>query len=273
MAKTAIIITSDQHINSTLALCPPRVQLDDGGSYIASPTQRWLWQMWNEYIEWARDASAGYKPIAVFNGDLGELDTKKRSNQLVSMNKATVLNMITEALEPLTSWVDANYFIRGTPAHVGKSSWLEEVAADYTNTVWQSKGIKSHYQVRLNADKVRVDIAHHSNMGSLRRTAKNAANTLAHDTMEDYIFDLHAQIPNLVIRSHNHRWADSGDNFDTRAVLIPCWAAANEYLFRLGKYNGRGDVGGVVVLCDNGEFEVRKFKREPKRGNVWAMQA
>jgi len=25
----------------------------------------------------------------------------------------------------------------------------------------------------------------------------------------------------------------------------------------------------VVVLCDNGEYEVHKFKHEPKKGNVW----
>ena len=88
MAKTAIIITSDQHIGSTVALCPPRVPLDDGGTYVASPGQRWLWQGWLEFIQYAKDLAQGYKPIAVFNGDLAELDTKRRTNQLINPNKA-----------------------------------------------------------------------------------------------------------------------------------------------------------------------------------------
>ena len=151
MPKTAIIITSDQHINSTLALCPPRVQLDDGGTYIASPTQRWIWEMSNEFTEWAKDIARGYKPVAVFNGDLGELDTKKRTNQLISLNKATILNMITETLEPLTSWVDACYFIRGTPAHVGKSSWLEEVR----RRLHEHRVSEQGYQVALSGEAER----------------------------------------------------------------------------------------------------------------------
>ena len=269
MPKTAVIITGDHHIGSTVALCPPRVQLDDGGSYHQSPGQRWLWQGWIKFNAWARELSQGYKPIAVFNGDLAELDTKRRTNQLVNPNKATILSMIADTLEPLTRWTDSLYFIRGTAAHTGKSGWIEEVAADYDTTIWQSDGIKSHYQVRLNADGVRLDIAHHASMGNMARTAKNAANQLAHDTMNDYAFALHAPLPHIVIRSHNHRWADSWDNFETRAICLPCWSMATEYIYRLGKYNGQADIGGVVVLCDAGEYEVHKFKLEPMKGRVW----
>jgi len=272
MAKTAIIVSSDQHIGSTVALCPPRVPLDDGGWYYQSPGQRWLWRGWLDFISWARELAQGYKTIAVFNGDLAELDCKRRTNQLVNPNKSTILSMIADTLEPLTTWADSLYFIRGTPAHTGKSGWIEDVAADYTNTVYKTEKIKSHYQVRLDADGVRIDIAHHASMGGMRRTAKNAANQLAHDTMNDYAFELHAPLPHIVVRSHNHRWADSWDNFDTRAVCIPCWSLPTEYIMRMGKYNGTADVGGVVVLCDSGKYEIHKYKLEPMKGRVW-MQA
>jgi hypothetical protein len=245
------------------------VQLDDGGSYHPSDTQRWLWDGWLKFIEWAKDVSQGYKPIAVFDGDLGELDTKKRSNQMVTMNKATILNMITEALEPLTQYADDLYFIRGTPAHVGKSSWLEEVAADYDNTIYYSKGIRSHYQVRLSCDRVRVDIAHHGSMGNTFWTEKNSANKCASEAMTDYAFKMGQLIPHLIIRGHNHRWADSFDNYTTRAAYLPCWSGGTEYLHRLGKYNGTADVGGIVILCENGQYEVEKFRHKPRKVNVW----
>jgi len=270
MPKTAVIITSDHHIGSSVALCPPRVELDDGGSYHPSDTQRWLWNGWLKFIEWAKDVSQGYKPIAVFNGDLGELDTKKRSNQMVSMNKATILNMITEALEPMAQYADQMYFIRGTPAHVGKSSWLEEVAADYDNTVCHAKSIRSHYQVRKSFDGVRVDIAHHGSMGNTFWTEKNSTNKAASEAMAEYAFKMEQKIPHLLIRGHNHRWSDSYDNYSTRAIYLPCWSGGTEYLHRLGKYNGVANVGGIVVLCDRGEYQVHKFKLEPRKGNVWA---
>ena len=274
MPKTAIIISGDHHINGTVALCPPRVQLDDGGTFHPSPGQRWLWEGWIDFIQWARVLSEGYKPIAIYNGDLGELDTKRRSNQIITANKATILGMITDVLAPLADWVDAQYFVRGTPAHVGKSSWLEEeVAGDYDNAVHFAKGIHSHYQVRLTANGKRIEAAHHASMGNLARTQKNAANTIAYDTMSAYAFELQQPLPHLVFRSHNHRWADSWDNYDTRAICLPCWSMATEYVYRLGKYNGRADVGGAVVLIDGGKYEVHKYKLEPRKGNVWAMKA
>jgi hypothetical protein len=76
-------------------------------------------------------------------------------------------------------------------------------------------------------------------------------------------------LPDIVVRSHNHRWADSWDNFETRAICMPCWQLSTEYIMRLGKYNGLADIGGIVVLCDRGEYEVHKFKHQPRKGNVW----
>ena len=270
MTKEAVIITSDHHINSTVGLAPPRINLDDGGTFIASPAQRWLWEGWLRFIEWADRLTEGYRTNTALVGDVGDLDTKRKSNQIITPNKATVLSMIGVVLEPLILISDTLRVTRGTPAHVGKSAWLEEeVASDYDITVPAAKGIYAHNQVRMNASGVRIDIAHHASMGSLYRTRKNAANFIAHDAMEDYAFEMGAPIPHLVIRAHNHRWADSYDNYPTRAICLPCWMLATEYIFRLGKYNGRADVGGVVVLCDNGEYEVHKFKWEPKKGNVW----
>ena len=42
-------VTSDLHAGSTVALCPPKVQLDDGGKYEASKAQLWLWECWLDF--------------------------------------------------------------------------------------------------------------------------------------------------------------------------------------------------------------------------------
>jgi hypothetical protein len=41
-----ILVISDTHINSTVALCKPSVQLDDGQEVKISRAQRWFWENW-----------------------------------------------------------------------------------------------------------------------------------------------------------------------------------------------------------------------------------
>jgi len=273
LTKTAIIVTSDQHINSTVGLSVPRINLDDGGSYNSSPGQRWLWKSWLEFNDWAQKLTEGYKRVAILNGDLGELDTKRRSNQIITANKATIQAIIRETLDPLMLWTDSLYVIRGTMAHTGKSGWLEEaIAADYDHTVPASKGVYSHYHLRLVADRVRLDIAHHAGMPSLPWTEKNAANKIAYLTRSRYL-EMDAPPPHFVIRSHNHRTADSFDNFHTRAICMPSWSLMTEFAYRIGAVHSRSNVGGLVILCEDGQAEVHKFSREPKAGRLWAIQA
>ena len=102
----AVIVVSDLHVNSTTAVCLRRFNLDDGGSYYASPIQRELYKYWKNFVSDATKITEGFKRIIVFNGDIGELDTKKRSNQLITINKSTILRMVYDLIEPLRPAVD-----------------------------------------------------------------------------------------------------------------------------------------------------------------------
>lgn len=273
MAKTAIIALGDTHINSTVALAPPKVQLDDGGTFHASRPQRWLWDGWLAFIEWAKAQTVGYRRVVVLNGDLAELDTKRRSNQIITANKATIEHTVREVLDPLMTWTDSLFVIRGTQAHTGKSGWIEEaMASDYDHTVKASEGVYSHYHLRLTADSVKLDIAHHASMPSLPWTEKNAANKIAYLTRSRYQ-EMDAPPPDLVLRSHNHRSADSYDNYKTRAICLPCWSLMTEYAYRIGAENSIPDIGGLVILCDGAGYEIEKYRIEPQKGKVWALKA
>ena len=272
--KTAIIIAGDTHINSTVALSPPKVQLDDGGTYHASRGQRWLWDGWLEFIELAKSKTEGYKRAVILNGDLAELDTKRRSNQIITANKATIEHTVREVLDPLMTWTDSLYVIRGTQAHTGKSGWIEEAtASDYDHTVKSSKGVYSHYHLRLMVDRVPMDIAHHASMPSLPWTEKNAANKIAAVARIRYLDELKAQPPALMFRSHNHRWSDSYDNYETRAICLPCWSLMTEYAYRIGAENSSSAIGGMIVLCDGNQYTEHKFRHTAKVGRVWALKA
>lgn len=271
--RIALIAVSDTHINSTKAICPKIVNLDDGGSYYSSRTQHWLLECFLDFIAEAKILTEGYKRIAVFLGDLSELDRKDRGNQIVTPNKSVILKMISEIIAPLVDITDANYFIRGTAAHTGKSSWSEEAtAADTDNVIPSPDGAFSWWQYRGLAADVRLDITHHTSMGKKPWARKNAANAAAAEIMWYYQVDRFVKAPQLALRAHVHTYATSGDNFACEVNCMPCWTTKTEYAYRVGYENAISDIGGMIYFCENGQYRSHKILYSPKEEKqIWKL--
>jgi hypothetical protein len=272
--KTALIVVSDLHINSEVAICPPIVNKDDGNSHHAGRTQMWLWRSWQSFWNQVRNDYQGYRKILVCNGDLGELDTAKRSVQLITLNKATILKMVLDTLEPALDVVDAQLFTRGTAAHTGKSAWLEEaIADDLKDTISPTDKIASWWHYRGVCEGVRLDIAHHASAGGKPWAKGGGALRLASQVVWHYRVDRGADPPHVVIRSHNHQYSDSGGNFETFAFFTRAWTSATEYVFRIGQENSLADVGGHVIACEDGKWSKKDYTFEPREARrVWAMK-
>lgn len=269
--QTLVIDASDHHTNSTVGLCPPVVHLDDGGTYHASRGQRWLWECWLDMWATIRRDYSGWRIVYIIGGDVGELDTKRRSYQLISPNKATIQAMVSEAQAPALDLADAVYVIRGTPAHTGKSAWLEEATAQDITTNVRNKEAHSWYWLRATASGVRFDVGHHSSMGGIPWTAPNSANRLAFLAM-NYYHENELPVPHVILRSHNHRYATSADNFKASAYFTPAWTLRTEYIHQ-GKEYGIAQIGAMAFECDGGRYVPRKFDypiRESRR--LWAVQ-
>lgn len=260
--KVALAVTSDHHGNSKLGLCPPVVQHDNGGTYHASRTQRAMWDAWLDYWEWVRTQAKGYHKVAIFNGDLGELDAKRRTYELIDPNKAVIENLLHDMLDPALKTVDRSLFIRGTQAHTGKSAWLEEaIASDTigaipsaTRKVYNGKEVPvmSHYHFRGLADGVRFDAAHHVSVSGIPYRRNASADKVAFETWLQYIRK-GMKPPNLVFRSHVHEKI-IGDWEETRVLITPGWQMKTDFAYRVGRENEPAQVGGLLVLCDNGRY-------------------
>lgn len=237
-----VYVFADLHINSTLGLCAPQVSLDDGGTYQASKRQRVLYEYYLDALDIVRRAP-GTK-IGVFNGDIVEGDTKNRSYQVITRNPANILSIAIDLLEPLVSLFDRVYWVRGTAAHTGKSSTLEEsLAADWDNTV-PGDSCSSHYHLRRVISGVYFDICHHGKMSTQYRLKANWGNAKAADTPQDYA-NLGMRPPDILVRSHVHRYSSSGDNFRVRAVTTPCFQLATEFIYRIAGENSSPDIGFI----------------------------
>lgn len=265
---------SDIHAGSSLALCPAEINLDDGGKYLPSKVQSWYWENWCAF--WKRTQERRGQLDAelyiVLNGDLVDGQVKN-STQILSGNpnaQAAVFNAavaIPRALKP-----DRLVICRGTEAHVGNSASAEERIAD---GLWRNgdpiiRNIETntsswwHWVAELNG--VKVDITHHGRIGQREHTRGSQVVLYAHDIHLTYT-KRGERPPDLALRAHNHKWADSFDAVKPRVIGTGAWQAGSGYVHKV-QPDSLADCGGVLVTIQDGAFEVEKVKFEPSRP-VW----
>jgi hypothetical protein len=270
-----LAITSDQHCGSTVALCPPRIALDDGGAYEASPAQRWLWANWLDY--WAKvDAqrtALGADLYVLFNGDMTDGD-HHGTTQILSGNSTAQAAVVDACMKiPLGLKPDRLFFVRGTEVHVGKSGAFEErIAKGLKKDGWKVEGdpvtgTASHWHLVMDVQGVRIDLAHHGRVGTRPWTKPNVTANLAAE-----IFYSHAAAgiphPHLAIRSHMHQWVDTHDQHPTRVVQLAAWQLATAFIHRIapGKL---ADIGGVIATVSEGVLSVEKVMYRPDPTPTW----
>jgi hypothetical protein len=265
-----ILIFSDAHVNSCVGLSPRTVTLDDGGTYLSSPGQSWIWDNWQALIERAAELRKTREIVLVSNGDLCEGDKHDRSYQIITKNPSTIVKMTTEAIAPLVQIASGVFFVRGTAAHVGKSGNLEDLTADgFDSTVRpETNGAASWFYLPLEVEGVRFDIAHHATMGGLPWTRAGNVSRYASRIFYEYSATGRA-IPHLVVRSHMHRWGDSYDAAPCRVLFTPAWTLASEFINKIAP-GALAEIGAVFIHCEDGKYEVEKFEIKPQR-RVWVV--
>jgi hypothetical protein len=275
MSTVVIAITSDQHCGSSVALCPPKIELDDGGQYESSKAQDWLWQNWLAF--WTQVKRVRDKEKAtlyqVFNGDLVDGD-HHGTTQILSGNSAVQAHVVSQCMKiPLALGPDKMWFIRGTETHVGKSASAEEKIADGLRrdkrpVVKDSDtGTSSHWHAKLEIQGVRLDLAHHGRIGQRPWTRINVTANLAAE-----IFYEHAAreepYPHVAIRSHFHRYVDTLSAHPVRVIQTPAWQLHTAFTHKVVT-ESMADIGGVILIIRDGKVTVEPVIYKPKSVPTW----
>jgi len=270
--RAAVVIVSDTHENHVYGLGPPTFTKSDGDTIKANPIRRELWNIWNKFWDQALKIADGYPLVIVTLGDIIESDAKTRSPQdLVSRSPVDALRMVTETLEPLFNQAEKVLVVRGTEAHVGNGAWQEEmVAQDFDNVIADKDHNNAswwHFFGKFGG--VSFDLAHHASLPGIRRNVAGGAGRLASDVMTEYVMQWERRPPDLVVRAHNHRFADSGHTYPTRALFTGCFQYKSTFSHRIGKSHEMPNLGGLVVLCENGEYRLSPIRVRPKKKRLW----
>lgn len=258
-----LAITSDQHSNSTIGLCPPQgTRLDDGGTYQPSVPQRWLWDNWLDFHARVAELRRALKArlVYVVNGDAFDGDHHE-TTQIITRDEDSQAYIATEVFGVVRDLKpDQMHVVRGTRVHVGsKEEGLGKFLGAVRDPVTKNW---SAYHVRLNLNGLRVDCQHHTSVGGLPWTMPGGVARLAFRTRVEYL-DRGLTPPDLIIRSHKHVHCDSYDAHKTRAIVTPAWQLKTEFGHRVAP-DSIADVGGlIVVIQPDGRYEVRKYLYTP----------
>jgi len=276
MRATVLAITSDQHAGGTTALCPPKISMDDGGEYVASKAQRWLWECWGKFWRVVDDVRRQENAhlYEVFNGDLIE-GSHHGTTQILSGNPNAQAAVLTAAMAvPLALKPDKMFFVRGTPAHAGQSASAEERIADGLRRDKRpvvgnpETGTASWWHLRMEVGGVLLDIAHHGRTGQREHTRGGAAVLHAHDILLSHVKS-DDPVPALCLRAHYHRFNDSYDAAPVRVVTSGAWQLKTEYVHKVAA-DSLADIGGlIVVIKGGGSYTVDKVHFKPERGAIW----
>jgi hypothetical protein len=113
---TKIVVISDLHIGSTLAMVPEGFITHDGAEVIPNAASRWLNECWTEFNEWI-DAQVGAQPfVLVINGDL--IEGKHHSTtEIISSEIEDQIEAASMILNPLARRAEKVFIVDGTHCH------------------------------------------------------------------------------------------------------------------------------------------------------------
>jgi hypothetical protein len=248
---TILAVVGDLHINSTVGLVKPSVNLDDGGTFRSSKGQRWLWRNWLSFWDDVSTVAEKHKADVwtVFNGDMVDVFVKHQTVQLITHNDADVMDMAFDTITPALDVADKVFVVRGTAAHGKHGGIMEEKIAE---DIMAEKDGDNHswWELFLECEGVLYDIAHHGRLGGMAWTKANALNKLVAQLIIKY---RNGRCPDVVLRNHMHQYARSSDEYGMVAFALPAWQLKTEFTHRLATV-GDADIGGMHFINDEGQY-------------------
>lgn len=246
-----LICISDTHFGSTLGLCPPKVRLDDGGWYVASPMQSKLWEYWKDFWRWSFSL-IGNEPFAlVHNGDIVDGE-HHRTTTLISHNLKDQENLAVKVMEPIVERAALYFQIRGTEAHVGQSGSYEERCAKALKAVVDEEtGQHSRWELCIELGHEIIHFSHHiGTTSSVAYESSALMREIAATFTEAGQWG--QRPPTVLVRSHRHRYCEVKPP-NCRILVTPGWQGKTPFVFKMDRMR-MPQFGGVIIrLNDDGE--------------------
>ena len=226
-----VLILSDIHVGSKLAVAPPTFRTMDGATYEGNRVQKALFRMWQQAVDkWPKP------DYLIVNGE--PLDGQGVKNQGTEQWTTTYEDQIAAAVQLVKMFKAKNvYCTRGSNYHVqiGGTS-IEEVFGEKVG----AKAIDGAHVVPhffLKAEDVTFHFAHH--LSSSTSTWQYRTTPIARELVVMLLNETKMYHADVVVRSHNHFYCYAGFR-NQLGICTPCW--------QLQTWNSqRQTIGGTVT--------------------------
>jgi len=267
-----VILISDTHCGCRQAIINPKVKitLDGGGSYEASPFQIDLWNkkwviLWNTIVpRWTKK-----EPFVIIHlGDIMD-SVHHNSTTQISQNPVDQKRIAKTVLYPLTQMKGFSglYIIRGTEAHSGASSHMEEELAQELGAIPDNCGNYARYELWKYvgtgsiAKRALIHCMHHiGTTGS-----QHYESTAIHKELIEALVEAGrwgSRAPDYVIRGHRHRYIATriaSDTGHSMGVVVPGWQGKTPFVFRMpGSRQSVPQFGAVLIRAGKEEHYLRE---------------
>lgn len=293
--RRLLVAIGDVHAGGSVAALRKPISHQDGPMIHPGPINELIAEKMQRAAEWAAgeakrlagggDVQGSIPVVLLHNGDLTE-GIHHHTHQILIPEDVgpqleiahDLLGIFLDALTPT-----AILFTIGTEAHVGKGGAYESAVAkrlvEEGHPVLPAPDtgrlVAQHHEVVLGGHRILA--FHHGKMGGTPGTKGSMLSLKARDFYLDacLVNDGHRKrnepespIPSLIIGSHHHQRAESGNQFPTAWIQLPPWTYRNTYAHRVAAA-ALEEVGLATVLCDpdRDRPEHRWWTWQPRRAS------
>jgi hypothetical protein len=243
-------------VNSRIALWPPDFVGDEDTPLPQNKFQRWLWANWMDFCEYTERLG---ERVIIINGDMVQGINPSQDTQLMSVCSADMMEAAVSVLKPLidSPGVNSIFVNRGTDFHdaVGGSD-SEKIAREIGAKRDGESGKYSRWALKLELDGLVFAFTHHTSTTSVYHTTPPAREWKQAKEIE---VDRGIKTPDVIVRSHVHRWGVFPDNRGTRWYFTtPGFQLVTPYVYKRQPLS-LPDIGGLILWV-----EERQVHWEPR---------
>jgi hypothetical protein len=224
----AIVVLSDIHAGSTVALMPPEFTTLEGVVLTQNPIQKWLWECWQDAQGWIDQTMDGDPFALVLNGDLTE-GVHHGTKQVISPDTGDHVECALHLLRPLVRKATKTYVIKGTECHTGNNEIV--IGKALKTAVNPETGLPAWDRLTIDAAGVRCVFRHHIGT-SVRRGL--AATQFSMQLVEEQVEAANngEPIPRVLCCAHRHKFGAWQDEHGI-ALVSPPWQGLSRFAHKV----------------------------------------
>lgn len=283
MSTTIVVATADHHIGSSLGLCPHYFERTNGDAYTANAVQDWAFSKWGAFWDEVRAVKAQLlrdrsgEDVFVWHVIVGDgPDKDRRGIERVADNPADLIRLASMIYDQGNDVVNLEFFVRGTPAHVGQQGWLEELIGKDREAV-QNPDTEAYswYHLPVEAEGVKVNFYHRPPSSGRLAHTEDLAPVRVSSELRARFRDAEEEVPDFAFFGHFHYFAVSSTTKKPIVIFLPSWQLPYDWIHSIGRGMVPQPVGGMILICRAGRGELVDHQRtifRPRSTRRWRIQ-